>query len=210
MKKPITILSISLAILALPSIALAQGMQQGQEMQPRVVKAPGAQTGEQEERAILYPQGNLQGQGGQEVGGQLGTGAANKGVETAVKSLNRVAERNNNPEIGEQVRAMVENHEKIQVRTETALKKMDQRSQAMKFIIGPDYKNAGQVRSDVVGLRNDIKKLEKIKGASLPTDVEDLQGSIEGLRSEANKLEADLEGRLSGFSLFGWLAKMLN
>jgi len=152
--------------------------------------------------SFVLAQGNQQGQGGQQqavVGG---------GIETATQNLNRVTERINNPEIGEQIRSMVQNHEKVQTRTKTALQQMSQRNQALKFMIGPDYKNAGQVRSDVVGLRNDIEKLEQIKEESLPVDAGDIQGAIDELQVEADELETQLAERLSGFSLFGWLARL--
>ena len=151
--------------------------------------------------SVLFAQGNQQGQGGQQA-------AANRGIETAAENLNRVTERNNNPEIGEQVRSMVQNHEKVQTRTKTALYQMSQRNQAVRFLIGPDYKNAGQVRSDVVSLRNDIRQLEQIKDDSLPADAGDVQGAIDELQIEADELEAQLAEQLSGFSLFGWLAKL--
>jgi len=154
--------------------------------------------------SFVLAQSSQQGQRGQQ---QTGTG--NRGIETAIQNLNRVAERNNNPEIGEQVRSMVQNHEKAQTRTKTALQQMSQRNKAVKFMIGPDYKNAGQVRKDVVGLRNDIKKLEQIKEKSLPADVEDVQGAIDELQVESDELESQLTEQLSGFSLFGWLAKLL-
>lgn len=197
MKKIITISAISLAVLVLPSLVFAQGSQQGQGTQQRV-QDPTAHEGTD----VVSPQGNQQGQGGQQ---QAGTG--NRGIETAVQNLNRVTERNNDPEIGEQVRSMVQNHEKVQVRTKTALNQMSQRNQAVKFMIGPDYKNAGQVRNDVVSLRNDISKLEQIKEESLPADAGDVQGAIDELQVEADRLEAQLTEQLSGFSLFGWLMK---
>ena len=86
---------------------------------------------------------------------------------------------------------------------------MSQRNQVIKFLIGPDYKNVGQVRSDIVGLRNDIRELEQIKTESLPADAEDIQGAIDELEIEADGLEVQLAEQLSGFSLFGWLAKLL-
>lgn len=153
--------------------------------------------------SVVLAQGNQQGQGGQQ------QTAGNRGIETATQNLNRVTERIDNPEVGEQIRSMVQNHEKVQTRTKTALQQMSQRNQALKFMIGPDYKNAGQVRSDVVGLRNDINKLEQIKEESLPTDVEDIQGAIDELKIEADGLETQLTEQLSGFSLFGWLSKLL-
>lgn len=179
MKKIITISAISLAILILPSFALAQGKQRGQvEVQPI-----------QDVEKIVRTRGT--------------------GIETAVQNLEVVAKRINNPEIGEQVRSMVQNHVKVQVRTKTALNQMSQRNQAMKFLIGPDYKNAGQVRSDVVSYRNDIRKLEQIKEDSLPADIGDVQGAIDELQVEADELEVQLTEQLSGFSLFGWLSKLL-
>jgi len=152
---------------------------------------------------FVSAQGSQQGQAEQQ---QIAPG--NRGIETAAQSLNRVVERNNNPEIGEQVRTMVQNHEQVQTRTKTALHQMSQRNEAVKFMIGPDYKNAGQVRSDVVGLRNDIKQLEQIKTKTSPTDVGDVQGAIDELQVEADALEVELTEQLSGFSLFGWLAKL--
>ena len=198
MKKIITISAISLAILVLPSFVLAQGNQQGQGIQQRVQDPT-----THDDTTVVSPQGNQQGQGGQ----QVGTG--NSGIETATQNLNRVVERNNNPETGEQVRSMIQSHEKVQARTKTVLQQMSQRNKAVKFMIGPDYKNAGQVRSDVVGLRNDIRKLEQIKEDSLPVDAGDVQGAIDELQVEAEGLEAQLTEQLSGFSLFGWLAKLL-
>jgi len=135
-------------------------------------------------------------------------GLGRKGIDTAVQNLNRVVERNSNPEVGQQVRSMIQNHEKVQARTKTSLQTMSKRNEAIKFVIGPDYKSAGQVRSDIVGLRNDIEKLERIKEDSLPADTGDVQGAINELRTEANGIEAQLIEQTSGFNLFGWLAKM--
>jgi len=154
--------------------------------------------------SFVFAQGNQNNQGEQQ---QEGT--VNKGIGAAVRNLNRVTERNNNPEIGEQVRSMAQNQERIQKRTEEALQQMDQRNKAVKLLIGPDYKNAGQVRSNVVGLRNDIRKLEQIKDKSLPTDIEDIQGAIDELQVEAEEIETQLSEQVSGFSLFGWLARLL-
>jgi len=154
--------------------------------------------------SFALAQGNQQGQGEPQK-----INADNKGVESAAQNLKRVVDRNNNPGVGEQIRAMVESHEEIQTRTKTALSQMNQRSNMVKFFIGPDYKNAGQVRSDVVGLRNDIKKLEQIKEGYSPEDAGDIQGAIDELQVEANELENQLTEELSGFSLFGWLSKLL-
>ena len=216
MKKILTILAISLVVLVLPSVVLAQG---GQDFMQRgkvvVEEVEAVKTGRMDfdvdpEDLVDSPKEKYMGAQAGEAGAQAGFEAANKGIETGIRSLNRVVERANNPEVGEQVRTMVQSHEEIQVRTETALKKMAERSKVMKLVVGPDYKNAGEVRSDVVGLRNDIKKLESMKGDAVKLDADDIQSSIEELKAEADGLEADLTEQLSGFSLFGWLARLLN
>ncbi|MFH1566229.1 MAG: hypothetical protein ABIB98_03480 [bacterium] len=55
----------------------------------------------------------------------------------------------------------------------------------------------------------EFKNLEQIKEGSLPADVGNVQGAIDELQVEADELETQLTEQLSGFSLFGWLAKLL-
>lgn len=221
MKKIVT-LSIFLLIVTTPALVLARGEGQAQ--------GQGQQNGTQqqiqdptlhEDEALVLPQGNQgdqetqqgkgagQGQTDQQPGPGNGVNSSlgNKGIEKATQSLNRVAERKNNPEIGEQVRSMVQSHQQIQTNTQTALQNMSQRNKVVKLLVGPDYKNAGQVRSNVVSLRNNIGQLERMKDNADTEDVEDIQTAIDELQTEADELDAQLEEQLSGFSLFGWLAK---
>ena len=196
---------VTIMALMMPATVLAQGRgirgTQGTQVDRRV-------------DAVLTDDVVVQGRGvgsavGEEIGDVVGKAVAgSRGMRAVAQKLNRLSERNNNPEVGEQIRTMVQNHEQVQVRTKTALGKMNERSAVVKLMIGPDYKNAGQVRSDVVGLRNDISKLEKIKEEALPEDIEDIQGAVDELQAEADGLEVQLEEQLSGISLFGWLAKM--
>lgn len=214
MKKTIILPIFLLTMVAIPTVVLAQGQQAGQQQ--------GQQEGTQqrvqdptlhEDDETVTPISNQQGQMGQQAGQGTGSqdgsgaGAANRGIGASTQSLNRVAERNNNPEIGEQVRAMVENHQQVQAANQTAIQTMSQRGKVKKFFLGPDYKNAGEVRSNVVGLRNDIDKLKRMQADLDEEDTEDIQAAINQLEAEANDLDAQLEEQLSGFSLFGWLAK---
>jgi hypothetical protein len=104
---------------------------------------------------------------------------------------------------------MTEEHQEIQTKTQTAMKNMSQRNTALKFFLGPDYKNAGEVRSNLVNLRNDISKLETLKETANEEDMEDIDAAITELKAEADSLDTQLEEELSGFSLFGWLAQRL-
>ena len=142
-----------------------------------------------------------------------GTGSAQisgQGLKGVSQNLNRESSRINNPEVGEQIRVMAEKHEQLQTKTQTALKKIEGRPGFLKFLIGPDYKNAGQLRSDVVSIRNDIKQLENLSGNMDSQDSADIESAIAELQKEADSLESQLTKQLSGFSLFGWLGKIIS
>jgi hypothetical protein len=208
MKKAITLSLISVLVLSTPTIVAAQGVQQGQ--------AAGTQQRIQDptlrdETISVSPQGQAAGQGQAAMGQAADTQAAGmyQGIGRANESLTRVAERSNNPEIGQQLRVMTEEHQEIQTKTQTAMKNMSQRNTALKFFLGPDYKNAGEVRSNLVNLRNDISKLETLKETANEEDMEDIDAAITELKAEADSLDTQLEEELSGFSLFGWLAQRL-
>lgn len=205
MKKILTLSIVSLMFVSALQIASAQGKASAQG---GAVTPQGTQQRIQDpslnDEAIAVPQGSQQGQMGQQPGVGMGM---NQGLGVATQSLNRVAERANNPEIGQQVRTMVESHQQIQTKNQEAIKTMSQRNNALKFFLGPDYKNAGQVRSNIVSLRNDISQLEALKEDATEEDVEDIQLAIDELQTEAEDLDSQLEEQLSGFSLFGWLAR---
>lgn len=204
MKKILTLSIISLMFVAGLQVASAQG---------RAVAPQGTQQRIQDptlnEEMVAAPQGAQQGQMGQQVGAgnALNDANMNQGMGVATQSLNRVAERANNPEIGQQVRTMVESHQQIQTKNQEAIKTMSQRNNALKFFLGPDYKNAGQVRSNIVSLRNNISQLETLKETATDEDADDIQLAIDELQTEADGLDSQLEEQLSGFSLFGWLAR---
>jgi len=81
----------------------------------------------------------------------------------------------------------------------------------MRFIFGPDYKNAGEVRSQIAQIQNDIRDLEALKDdLTSTTDQREVQEAIDNLESEAEALQTDLDQKLEGFSLFGWLNRLLS
>lgn len=143
---------------------------------------------------------------GQGSGGNMG-----QGIEDAKQGLTRVSERVNNPEIGEQIRTMTESHVQVQAKVKTALQNMNARSRALKFIFGPSYKNAGEVKAQAAQLRSDANELAAIKDElTSTTDQAEVQGAMDSLEEEAVALEAQLEQELEGFSLFGWLNRILS
>jgi hypothetical protein len=75
--------------------------------------------------------------------------------------------------------------------------------------MGPDYKNAGQVRSQIVQLRNQIEKLTRLKDKLSTTNVATIDETIASLNSDLYDIELKLSEQLKGFSLLGWLSKLL-
>jgi uncharacterized protein Yka (UPF0111/DUF47 family) len=143
--------------------------------------------------------------------GQGTTGSTRQGIEDAKQSLTRVSERVNNPEIGEQIRTMTESHEQIQNKVMTALSNMQSRSGLMKFIFGPSYQNAGEIKAQATQLRANAGELAGLKEElTLLADQEEVQGAIDSLEEEAGALESELSHELEGFSLFGWLNRILS
>jgi hypothetical protein len=141
--------------------------------------------------------------------GVPGEGIKNR-LTNSIQHLEKVMTRFKDPEDGNQVREMVQEQNQVQERVQVALSSMDARPGFLRFILGPDYKNAGQVRSQIVQLRNQIEQLTRLKEKlTLQQDQESVQTAIDSLQAEANALEGELNQKLEGFTLFGWLAKLL-
>ena len=203
-EKVVLISAVALLVALTPAVVLAQGQGQGQQNGvQQQIQDPTTHDGD----VVVVMEGDQLGQAGG--GNNIDTQAVGQGIGKATQSLSRVAESTNNPKIGEQVRTMVQNHQQIQTKVQTAVQTMSKRSGIAKFLLGPDYKNAGQVRSNIVDLRNDIDKLERMKADATASDAEDIQMAIDELQAEADVLDTQLEEQLSGFSLLGWLARRL-
>ena len=81
-------------------------------------------------------------------------------AKTASAKLNRILDVTEDPEVEEEVGDLVEEQEQVEERSQEVLDETEDRPAAVKFLIGPDYKNLGQLRKEVVQTRNNIKKLE--------------------------------------------------
>ncbi len=146
---------------------------------------------------------------------QDGTGEQDSGegvgIENATQRLNRVSERSNNPEIREQIRVMIESHVQVQTKAKTALSNMQARFKTLKFFFGASYKNAGEIKAQAAQLRADAGELASLRDSlTSAADQEEIQGAIDSLEVEAVVLENELEQELEGFSLFGWLNRILS
>lgn len=138
-----------------------------------------------------------------------GTGTVGEGLGKSSQSLTRVVTRSSNPEVGEQVRAMAERHVQIQSKAKTSLSQMSKRSGVAKFLLGPDYRSASQLKGDIDSIKGDIDTLTELKDEVGSLDAADIESAITELQTEATTLESELGTQVSGFSLFGWVGRIL-
>lgn len=141
--------------------------------------------------------------------GQINAQEHRSAVANFVQALVRVADRDGG--IGEQVRVIAQQQNQSEVTTTAAMERIQTRSKVKAFFIGTDYKNTGQLRSEMVQTRNRIEQLTRLtEQAKSAEDKATLQTQIQTLEQEQTKLDNFLKANESKFSLFGWLVKLFN
>lgn len=128
----------------------------------------------------------------------------------ALRKLEKIQETTNDPEVEDEVEEVVEEQEEVQEQVEESLDAVDDRPAAVKFLIGPDYKNLGQLRKEVVHTRNNIRKLEQVREKVAGETEVAVDEAIAELEATSLNLQASIGEKLEGFSLFGWLARWLS
>ena len=141
---------------------------------------------------------------------QVATGNSNKYLGNSINKLQQVEEKTKNKEIKNQVSEIIEEEVQSDLEITTSIATMEARPSYVKFIMGPDYKNAGQVRSEIVHLRNQISKLGRVQEKAGASESGTIAETITTLQAELTTIETTLYNNLQGFSLFGWLSKLLS
>lgn len=130
--------------------------------------------------------------------------------KTAAKKLLKITEVSEDPEVVEEVEELAEEQEQIESEAEETVEILDQRPAAVKLLIGPDYKNLGQLRSNIVRIRNNIRQLERVQEKAGEGEQAAIGEALAEMEETASGLQAQMYDQLSGFSLFGWLFRWLN
>jgi len=135
--------------------------------------------------------------------------ASGRQLGSSVGKLEELESKIKNPQAKEALQMAAQTTEQVEATAESALNEMYGRPGFLKFIIGPDYKNAGEVRSEIVRLRNEIRQLTRVGEGLSGSDKTAIDQSIAALQEDLTTIETKLSDALEGVSLFGWLSKIL-
>ncbi|MFA6183805.1 MAG: hypothetical protein WC682_01745 [Parcubacteria group bacterium] len=93
-----------------------------------------------------------------------------------------------------------------------AISGVEEEGSTKKFFFGPDYKNLGQLRSELVQNRNQIRKLTQSIGALTQSgeDVTMLQAQLATLTQERERIKNIVVDNQETFSLLGWFSRYIN
>lgn len=130
-------------------------------------------------------------------------------VANAVQAMLQVADRNGG--IGQRVRVIAQNQNQNQVKLEQNIEKIQGRGSFTKFFIGPNYGEIKDAQKTLEQNREQIRQLNQIR--TQLTDKGDQQLLTEQIKilEQANQdIETLLVNAQSGFSLFGWLNKLVS
>lgn len=130
-------------------------------------------------------------------------------VANFVQSLLAVADREGG--IGQQVRVIAQQQNDTKDKTAEEIKTVESRSKIKTFFFGSDFKNLGDLRSQMVQTRNQIAQLTRLADkAENDQDKTELQSQIQTLNKEQADIENFITQNESKFSLFGWAVKLFS
>lgn len=129
-------------------------------------------------------------------------------VSNAVKEMLQVANRNEG--LGQEIRIIAQAQNENQEKIEAEMKQVKNRGALKKFFFGPDYKKLNSLEGRLMNHDNKINELKELASEiSDVADLEILEKQIKTMEEIGTELEKEVVAESRGFSLFGWLNKML-
>ncbi|KND47675.1 MAG: hypothetical protein AB201_01935 [Parcubacteria bacterium C7867-006] len=125
-------------------------------------------------------------------------------VSTVVKNLLMVANRDGG--IGAEVRLVAQEQASTSAKVKTDIDELNSESKLKVFLLGPNYRNIGELRSTIVTTQNHIERLKKAEQKTASVSVKaDLQAQIKALEGISSSTQAFVEANENKLSLFGWV-----
>lgn len=145
--------------------------------------------------------------GGAEANGELTAGTHRSTVASFIESLLNVANREGG--IGAEVRLIAQVQNESASTSVNAIAKIENRAKIQTFLFGSDYKNLGELRSEIVTTKNNIDKLKRLSDkATSDVDKAELAAQIKVLEDSQVKIEAFIKAHEDSFSVFGWFVRL--
>jgi len=130
-------------------------------------------------------------------------------VANAVHLMLQVAEREGG--IGQQVRIIAQSQNQNQIKLEQNIEKIQDRGKLVKFLIGPNHREIKDAQKTLEQNREQIKQLNQIANKlSNSGDQQQLREQVRVLEQSNQAIENLIVDMQSGFSLFGWLNKLIS
>jgi hypothetical protein len=130
-------------------------------------------------------------------------------VANAVQAMLQIADRNGG--IGQQVRVIAQSQTQNQTKLEANIEKIQSRGGFAKFFVGPNYGEIKNAQKTLEQNKEQIRQLNQIRvQLSNQGDQQQLVAQIRILEQANLEIENSLTDAKGGFSLFGWLNKLIS
>ena len=131
-------------------------------------------------------------------------------ISTVVQSLLSAAD-NEQGEISDQIKNIAQQQNQNKDSIADTIDKVNARDGLRILLVGLDYKNIGQLRSQIASTDNHIDRLNTLLGKlENSQDITTIQDQIKVLEQERQKINDIVKANESKFSLFGWLVRLFN
>jgi len=112
--------------------------------------------------------------------------------------------------IGAEVRAIASLQASSSENSAKAMDTLGNEGGFKKFLLGPDFKSLGDLRSTMMTTQNSIERLTRARDRATSASVRaDLDVQITALKGVASSTDAFVKSHQGGFSLFGWLVRLI-
>lgn len=130
-------------------------------------------------------------------------------VANAVQAMLQIADRDGG--IGKQVRVIAQNQNQNQLKLEQDVEKIQSRGNITKFFFGANYGEINDAKKTLEQNKEQIRQLNQARNQlSNQGDQQQLTEQIRVLEQANQDIETLITDAQKGFSLFGWLNKLIS
>jgi len=135
-------------------------------------------------------------------------------TDDVVKGLGNVADNakaKGETELAEEIEAVADDQEEIADDTAQAMEQIENRSRIKTFFVGDDYKNLGQLRSNLSHIENQIRSLTKtMSQVQTQDDLDAIKEQLTTMTQERERIRELVSANDDSFSLLGWMFRLMN